>query len=167
MNRKVMFALMMLTVVACCFFVVANPVLSTHIYDFNYSEGECFTALDGHYDLRYFTLNNSNTDYFKVKYTESGHALLVDETGEKVINVIRFDNMIHFKKDSSRDFIDGELSKTAWMVEGVEVHEVEFRNGEKLYSACTKDISTGTTIYLATPNDTETASMINSLTFER
>lgn len=164
MERKLMFSLVLFTVVVCCFFVAANPVLSTHIDELNFTEGENFTSSNCSFDFGSFGLD-CDAECFRVKYVESGHVLLVDESGNTVINIIRFDNMIHFKKDGSRQFIDGELSKTGWMVDGVEVHEVGFVNGEVLYSACTKDTSSGTMIYLASPSDEMTASMINSLEF--
>lgn len=166
MDRKLTVGLVLFTAIICFFFLISNPVLSTEIEDLNFSEGEVFEPCNGSYDFRIFTLNDSNTSSFRVKFVESGHVLLVDETGNKVINIIQFEKMINFKKDSSRDFINGELSKTGWMVDGVEVHEVEFRNGDSLYSACTKDTSTGTLIYLATPSDAETAAMLNSLAFK-
>ena len=166
MDRKLMFSLMLLTVVVCCFFVVSNPVLSTDIDDLNFTKGDVFAPSDGHYDFGMFALNDSDASYYEVKAVEAGHVLIVDETGDKVINVFRFDDMINFKRDSSSEFIRSELSKTGWMVDGVEVHEIDFSKSDPLYSACTKDTSNGTLIYLATPSDRQTSSMINSLTFK-
>ena len=161
-----MFSLVIFTAFVCYVFLVANPVLSSDIDALNFTKDEMFMPSDGHYDFKIFRLSNSNTSYFKVKYVEPGHVLLVDETGKKVINIVRLDNMINIWKDNSGNFIKEELSKTGWMVDGVEVHEIEFAGGEKLYSACSKDISSGTLIYLATPDDRETAGKINSLTIE-
>ena len=92
----------------------------------------------------------------------SGHVLLVDETGDKCINLIQFSSMVKIRQDSERNFIKGELSKTSWMVSGVCIHEIEL-DGGNMYSACIKDTSTDTLIYVATPNETQTAEMINSI----
>lgn len=166
MNRKMMISLVLFTAVICYFFLIANPVLSSDFDYWNYTEGEIFTPSNGHYDFGLFSLNNSDTQYFKVKYVEAGHVLFVDETGRKVINLVQFDRMINIKKDNARQFLGGELLKTSWMVDGVEVHEVDFVTGDKDYSASKRNLSSGTIIYLATQNDTETAGMINSLTIE-
>ena len=167
MKVRLMVSLALFTAVVCFFFMIANPVLSSEIEQMNFTEGEVFRPSDGHFDFGTFSLNDSNVSCFRVKYVESGHVLLVDESGDKVINVVQFEKMINLKKDQERNFIGGELLKPGWMVDGVDVHEVVFLKGSPLYSACTKDISSDTMIYLATPSDRETAGMISTLEFEK
>lgn len=165
MSRKLDVSLVIFTLIVCSVFVYLNPVVlaeNTEVF----TEGEAFTPVNGEYDFKTFSLNDSNTQNFSVKRVLSGHTLLVDETGDKVINVIRFDKMVKLKKVTTKDFIDGELKKTNWMVDEVCIHEIEFSGGDKMYSACAKDTSTDTLIYIATPSQNETAAMINSLTFQ-
>lgn len=151
------------TLLVCGLVALLNPVLCTEL-DSDYAQGEVFLPADGQFDFETFTLNSSSKN-FTVYHVESGHVSLADDTGDRVVNIIQLDKMINFKKDSTNSFINGELQKTNWMVDGVNVHEIEFMNGEKLYSACVKDVSTNTMVYVATPSDKETAGMINSLDF--
>ncbi|WP_406533610.1 hypothetical protein [Methanobrevibacter sp.] len=152
------------TLFVCCLVAFLNPVLCMELDDGNFTQGEVFMPADGQFDFETFTLNSSRKN-FTVYHIESGHVSLADDTGDRVINVIQFDKMMNFKKDSKKSFLNGELQKTNWMVDGVCIHEIEFMNGEKLYSACVKDVSTNTMVYVATPSDKETADMINSLDF--
>ena len=152
------------TLLVCGLVAFLNPVLCTEL-DSNYTQSEVFLPAEGQFDFEAFTLNSSCRN-FTVYHAESGHVSLASDTGDRVVNIIQLDRMINFKKDSTMSFINGELQKTNWMVDGVNVHEIEFANGEKLYSACVKDVSTNTLVYLATPSDKETADMINSLDFD-
>ena len=152
------------TLLVCGLVAFLNPVLCTEL-DSNYTQGEVFLPEDNQFDFETFTLNSSSKN-FTVYHAESGHVCLADDTGDRVVNIIQLDKMMNFKKDSTKSFINGELQKTSWMVDGVNVHEIEFRNGEKLYSACMKDVSTNTMVYVATPSDKETADIINSLDFD-
>lgn len=152
------------TVFVCCLVAFMNPVLCTEL-DSDYAQGEVFLPEDNQFDFEAFSLNSSCKN-FTVYHAESGHVCLASDTGDRVVNVIQLDKMMNFKKDSKKSFLNGELQKTSWMVDGVNVHEIEFANGEKLYSACVKDISTNTLVYVATPSDKETSDMINSLDFD-
>lgn len=152
------------TLFACCLIAFLNPILCTDLDDGNFTEGEVFLPADGCYDFKTFSLNSSCKS-FTVKHIESGHVTLVDDTGNITVNVVQLDKMINYKRDSARSFIKGELQKTNWMVDGVCIHEIEFLIGGKLYSACVKDVSTNTLVYLSTPLDQETADLINSLRF--
>lgn len=165
MKRGPIISVMLFTAFFCTVFVFLNPVLCHNLENETFSEGEVFTPSNDVYDFGDFKLNSSKTQNFTVKHVVTGHVLLVDETGGKVINVIHPDRMIHYKKSFTKSFINGELSKTGWMVDGVEVHEIEFWRGDTMYSACVKDTSSGTLIYIATPTDNETAEMISSLRF--
>ena len=165
MSKSLVASLVIFTLVVCSIFVFLNPVVLAENSEV-FSEGEAFTPVNGEYDFRSFSLKDSNTQNFSVKHVISGHTVIVDETGDKVINVIEFDKMVKIKKETTKSFIDGELKKTNWMVDGVCIHEIEFSDGDKMYSACVKDTSTDTMIYIATPSQNETAAMINSLTFK-
>lgn len=152
------------TLLVCGLVAFLNPVLCMEL-DGNYTQGEVFLPADNQFNFEAFSLNSSCKN-FTVYHVESGHVSMADDTGDRVINIIQLDRMISFKKDSTKSFINGELQKTNWMVDGVNVHEIEFTNGEKLYAACVKDVSTNTLVYVATPSDEETADMINSLNFD-
>lgn len=167
MNRKHTFTIVLFTVFVCSVFVFLNPVLCSDLGSENFSEGEIFLPSNGTFDFGDFRINDSQIKNFTVKYADISHVLLVDETGDKVINVIQMDKMINLRKSYEKSFINGELQKTGWMVDGVEIHEIEFSKGDNLYSACVKDISSGKLIYIATPSDNETAAMINSLSFNK
>ena len=165
MSRKMLLSLVIFTLVVCSLFVYFNPVVladTPEVFD----EGEVFTPVNGEYDFRSFRLNDSQAQNFTVKSVTSGHTVIVDETGSKVINVLKYDDMVFSKRSQVKGFIDGELSKTGWMVDGVFVHEIELRDGIRMYSACAKDTSTGTFLYIASPSDSQTASLVNSLSFD-
>ena len=164
MNMRLEISVIAFTLFVCCLVAFLNPVLCMELDDGNFTQDEVFAPEDNQFDFGTFRLNSSCKN-FTVYHIESGHVSMSSDTGNRVINVIQLDKMINFKKDSIRSFIKGELQKTNWMVDGVCVHEIEFMNGEKLYSACVKDVPTNTMVYVATPSDKETADMINSLTF--
>ena len=165
MSRKLMLSLVIFTVAVCSLFVYFNPVVLADTPEV-FEEGEVFKPVNGEYDFGTFRLNDSESQNFTVKTVTSGHTVIADETGRKVINVLKYDDMVISKKKQAKGFIDGELSKTGWMVDGVFVHEIELRDGIRMYSACAKDTSTGTFLYIATPSDSKTASLVNSLSFD-
>ena len=164
MFRGLAISVVAFTVVMCTVFLLLNPaVLAENVEDF--SEGEVFEPVNGSYDFGTFSLNDSDAKKFSVKSTVSGHAVIVDDTGDKVINVVQYSKMVKSKKVYIKNFLDGELQKTNWMVDGVCVHEIEFWQYEPMYSACVKDTSTDTLLYIATPSVNDTVSMVNSLRF--
>ena len=164
MSKGLVASVAIFTLVMCSVFVFVNPVVLADNPE-TFAEGEVFFSSNGEYDFKEFSLNDTNVNNFTVKFVQSGHTLIVDETGGKVINVIKYGNMVKSNKIHVKNFIDGELQKTNWMVDGVCVHEIEFSGGDRMYSACVKDTSSDTMIYVATPSEKETAGMINSLTF--
>ena len=164
MSRGLAVSVATFTLVVCCVFVFLNPAVlaeNTEVF----SEGEVFEPVNGTYDFRTFSLNDSASSNYSVKWVMSGHTIIVDDTGDKVINVLKYDDMVMSKKIHSKNFIDGELQKTSWMVDGVCVHEIEFSQYDNMYSACAKDTSTDTLFYIATPSANETAGLLNSLRF--
>ena len=164
MFRGLAISVIAFTIVACTVFILLNPVvLAENVEDF--SEGEVFEPVNGTYDFGTFSLNDSGSSNYSVKWVMSGHTIIVDDTGGKVINVVRYSKMVTPKKIYTKNFLDGELEKTSWMVDGVCVHEIEFCRYDNMYSACAKDTSTDTLFYIATQSVNETAGLVNSLRF--
>lgn len=164
MFRGLVMPVVAFTLVVCTVFLLLNPVVLAENTE-EFSECEVFEPVNGEFDFNTFSLNSSDSRNFSVIHVESGHTVIVDDTGDRVINVIQFSKMVKSKKTYIKGFIDGELQKTSWMVDGACVHEIEFCQYDNMYSACAKDTSTDTMIYIATPSEKETAGMINSLTF--
>ena len=161
MNKKLLLAIAAFTVFVCCIFVSYNPTIAQN-YTSNFSEGEVFTSQNGHFDFKEFSLNSSKTKNFTARIISNGHTQFVDDTGNITVNYIELDKMIQTKKDDANSFLNGELKKPSWTVNGVLVHEIDFENFE-LYSAYHKDSSKNTIIYLSTPSERETADLMNSL----
>lgn len=162
MSGKLELSVALFTLIMCFVFVFLNPaVLENNVETF--VEGEAIYPVNGTFDFKTFTLENSTAKNFTAKYVGSGHTLLVDETGDVCINLLQFDKMASLRKSTKKSFISNELLKTNWMVDGVCVHEVEFASGYRMYSACVKDTSTDTLIYVATPDEVKTAQLVNSI----
>ena len=161
MNKNLLLTIAVLTVFTCCVFVSYNPTIAQK-YNSSFSEGEVFTPQDSHFDFKDFSLNSSKTKNFTTKIISNGHTQFIDDTGNIIINYIELDKMIHMKRDSANSFLNEELKKPSWTVDGVMVHEIDFNNC-KLYSAYQKDSSKNTIIYLSTTNEKETADLMNSL----
>ena len=150
----------------CCLFVFNNPALLKDLDDSQFSGGEVFEPIDGVFDFKVLKLNCSGAKNFTARIISSGHTQFYDDTGDRTINIIEWDKMSTYHKNARKSFLADELKKTSWTVNGVDDYEIEFLLAGDLYSACMKDTSANTFVYLSTPNDTETASMINSLRFE-
>ena len=161
MNKKLLLAIALFTVFVCCIFVSYNPTIAQK-YTSNFSEGEVFTTQNGHFDFKEFSLNSSKTKNFTARIISNGHTQFVDDTGNITVNYIELYKMIQTKKDDANSFLNGELKKPSWTVDGVLVHEIDFENCE-LYSAYQKDSSKNTIIYLSTTSERETADLMNSL----
>lgn len=161
MNKKLLLAIAVFTVFVCCIFVSYNPTIAQN-YTNNFSEGEVFTPQNGHFDFKEFSLNSSKTKNFTARIISNGHTQFVDDTGNITVNYIELDKMIQTKKDDANSFLNGELKKPSWTVNGVLVHEIDFENFE-LYSAYQKNSSKNTIIYLSTHSERETADLMNSL----
>lgn len=165
MSLKMKLYLVLFAVFFCAVFAFTNPALLADLDDGNFTEGEVFIPAEGEFDFNAFTMKSFGAKNYTVKFAESGHVQFVDDTGERTINMIEWDKMTSAQKNSRKSFIDNELRKESWTVNGVDVHEIEFFVSENLYSAAVKDTSTGRLIYLSTPDDHETADMINSIRF--
>ncbi|MBQ8016789.1 MAG: hypothetical protein IJ258_01655 [Methanobrevibacter sp.] len=164
MKRKVIVAFVVFTVFVCILYVYNNPIILTHIESEKFTEGEVFVPFNGEYDFKTFKLNSSAFNY-TVKFAYKGHVQLVDDTGNITINVLQWDKINNIERFYRKAFIDSELRKPSWTVDGVNVHEIEFRQGD-LYSAAVKDTDRDTWIYIAAPDEAETAKMITSLRFD-
>ena len=66
MNKKLLFAVAAITILACCAFVMYNPTISEK-YDNTFSEGEVFTPQNGHFDFKNFSLDSSKIKNFTAK----------------------------------------------------------------------------------------------------
>ena len=165
MNRKVLLAISLFTVFVCCIFVAYNPTIADDNTS-NFTDGETFTPINGHFDFRDFSLNSSRTKNFTTKIISNGHTQFIDDTGNITVNYLELDMMVHIKRDKICSFLNGELEKPSWSVDGVVVHQIDFREGP-LYSAYYKDSSADVIVYLSTQDEEQTAELMNSLNFTR
>lgn len=163
MNRRLFIAVALFSIFVSCMFIVYNPNIATELSD-NYSQGEVFLPKDNHYEFKTFTIN-SKAKNFTARIVSQGHVMLIDDTGDTTINVVDMDNMINSQKDQVNNVLGEELKKTAWTVDGVSIHQINFVFHSPLYAAYYKNSTSNTIIYLSTPNEQETADMMNSLTF--
>lgn len=161
MNKKLLFAVAAITILACCAFVMYNPTISEK-YDSTFSEGEVFTPQNGHFDFKNFSLDSSKIKNFTAKIISNGHTQFVDDTGNITINYLELDKMIHIKRDEANSFLADEMKNPSKTVDGVTVYEIDYNN-TKLYSAYKNDSSKNTVIYLSTTSDKETAELMNSI----
>ena len=164
MNRKLLISMALFTLFVCCLFVIYNPNIATP-YTTEFGNGEVFASQNGFYDFKKFALNSSKTNNYTAKMITKGHIQLFDDTGKRTINIIELNKMINTKRDSVNSFLNGELEKPSWTVDGVTVHQIDFHSGDPLYSAYMKNSTTNTIIYISTPSEKETADMMNSLKF--
>lgn len=165
MNGKILLFVVLFTIGACFVFVAYNPNIAQN-YTSTFGEGEIFTPTDNRYDFGTFTLNSSTAKNFTARINSNGHVNLADDTGNISINFIELEEMIPTKRDSVNSFLNQELEKPSWTVDGVTVHQIDFISGDELYSAYMKNSSTNTIIYLSTPDEQETVDMMNSLNFK-
>lgn len=163
MSGKLKFCIMLFTLFVCCLFVFYNPTITAHVSD-DITDGEVFTSQKGQFDFRIIKLNSS-ADNFTSRHITNGHIQLYDDTGNVTVNIIQYDKMIHYKRDGIESFFKSELETPSWTVDGVSVHEIDFLISDTLYSAYVKNSTTDTVVYLSTPNESETAAMVNSLSF--
>lgn len=163
MNRRVLTAIALLTVFACIIFTAYNPTIAQN-YTGNFSDGEIFTPQNGQFDFGDFFLNSTKAENFTAKIISNGHIKFVDNTGNITVNYMELDRMIRINRDMTNSFLNGELQKPSWSVDGVAVHEIDFTRGA-LYSAYYKDSSENAIIYISTSDERETADLMNSLRF--
>ncbi|MBE6507911.1 MAG: hypothetical protein E7Z77_00705 [Methanobrevibacter sp.] len=164
MKKKYILYLTLFSILFCCIFTILNPNIAQD-YPCEFRDGEVFTPTDGHYDFRTFSLNSSNAKNFTTRIVSNGHVMLVDDTGNITVNVIEPDKMIPTKKGKINSLLCEELHKPSWTVDGVCVHQISFMFYENLYASFQKNSTTNTIIYLSSPNEKETADLMNSLTF--
>ena len=163
MNKKLLLAISLFTVFSCFIFVAYNPTIAEDNTS-NFTDGEIFMPSNGEFDFKNFTIKSTDTKNFTTKIISNGHTQFVDDTGNITINYFELDKMIHINKDKVVSFLNGELQKPSWSVDGVEVHQIDFIDGT-LYSAYQKNSSSNAIIYLSTPNEQQTANLMNSLCF--
>lgn len=163
MNRKLLLVISLFTVLVCCIFVLCNPTIADDNAS-NFTDGEMFMPSNEEFNFKNFTIKSTDTKNFTTKIISNGHTQFVDDTGNITINYLELDKMIHINKDKVVSFLNGELQKPSWSVDGVEVHQIGFRDGT-LYSAYQKNSSSNVIIYLSTPNEQVTANLMNSLCF--
>lgn len=148
-----------LTVICSCYMLDSNRILFAQI-DSNYADCEVFTPENGTFDFRLFSMKWNKSDNFTCKMFEKGHAQFVD--GPYTINVLEFDKMLEDHEKRKKNFLDGELEKSETVIDGVDVHRIDFLDGS-LYAACVKRDSYW--IYISTESPNDTAEMVNSLNF--
>lgn len=165
MNMRLLLYISLFTVLVCCLFVNYNPNIATN-FTTDFSEGEVFTSQNGHFDFKDFSVNSPKVNNFTAKIKTIGHTQFIDDSGNITINYLELDNMIQSNKDWHTSLLNKELERPSWTVDGVIIHEIDFIFHGELYSAYLKNSSTNVIIYLSTPDDQETADMMNSLTFK-
>lgn len=164
MNRRLIFYIVTFTIFVSALFVIYNPDIATPIEN-TVADHETFMPENGHFDFREFSINSTSTKNFTSKTLTKGHYQLIDDEGNITINVLNLDKMFNYRKDKTVSFLKGELKKPTFAVDGVEVHEIEFRNGAMLYAAYFRNSTTNTIICISTPNEKQTADLMNSLEF--
>ena len=164
MNRRLFVYIVLFTLFACCVFVSYNPNIATN-YTGEFSDAEVFTTEDSHFNFRDFELNCTGARNFTTRTVISGYTQFIDDTGDRVINYLELDRMIPSNRDKANSFLNNELKKPSWTVDGVCVHEITFTFYDNVYSAYLQDSSSNTIIYLSSTDEHETAEMMNSLTF--
>ena len=164
MNGRLFVYISLFTSFACCVFVSYNPNIATD-YNGDFGDGEVFTPNGTHFDFKDFSLNCTGAKNFTARTVISGHTQLVDDTGDRIINYLELDRMIPSNRDKTNSFLNNELKKPSWTVDGVGVHEVTFVFYDDMYSAYLKNSTTDTIIYISTTNEQETADMMNSFEF--
>ena len=164
MNRRVLVYISLFTVLVCFLFVNYNPNIASE-FTSDYSDGEVFTPVNGTFDFKDFTVI-SDSHNFTAKTKTIGHTQFTDDTGEVVINYLELDSMIQSTRDWHSNLLTEELKRPSWSVDGVTVHEIDFMFGDEAYSAYIKNSTGNKIIYLSTPNEQETADIVNSLYFK-
>jgi hypothetical protein len=164
MNKRLLVYMSLFTVFVCCVFVTYNPNIADD-FTSDFAEGEVIMPENGHFDFKDFSINSSKAKRFTAKAKTIGHTQFIDESGNITINYLELDKMIQSNKDWHRSLLDSELERPSWTVDGVSVHEIDFIFHDELYSAYQKNSRTNAIIYLSTPDEQETAYMMNSLTF--
>ena len=164
MNRTLFLTVALFTLLVCSMFVIYNPNIATE-YTSEFDDNEVFMPENGHFDFKTFTINDTKAKNFTAKIITNGHIRLADDSGDKTINVVELNKMINTKRDSVTSFLNGELEKPSWTVDGVTVHQIDFHSGNTCYSAYMKNYTTNTIICISTPSEKETADMMNSLKF--
>ena len=165
MNRNLLLSISLFTLFVCSAFVFYNPNIATQ-YTTDFADNEVFIPENSHYDFRTISLNSTTAKNFTTRIITNGFIQLFDDTGKRTVNIIELDKMINSKRDSINSFLNRELEKPSWSVDGVTVHQIDFSSGKPLYSAYMKNSSTNTIVYLSTPDEQETADMMNSLRFK-
>lgn len=165
MNKKLIIALIALTVVMCTLFVLHNPTVAHNLDNETFAENEVFFSKNGLYDLKLISLKSPDAKNFTVKRVSNGHTLIVDDTGNRCINIVEFDSMIQSSKDRIENFLHNELENPSWTVDGVSVSQIDFMFSDSMYASYMKDSSRNVAVYIATPSERETADMVNSLVF--
>jgi hypothetical protein len=163
MNRRLFMGITLFAIFVSSMFIVYNPNIATEFSD-DYTQGEVFLPKNHTFEFKTFSINSSAKN-FTAKIITPGHIMLVDDTGDTTINVVELNNMINSQRDQIKQVMDNELKKTSWTIDGVAVHQIDFVLYSPLYSAYCKNSTTNTIIYLSSPNEQETADMMNSLTF--
>lgn len=138
MKRKVIIALILFTIFVCVLFVFNNPIILTHIESEKFAEGEVFMPHGETYDFKTFCINSSAKNY-TVKFAYNGQVQLIDDTGNITINIYQWNKVNNVERFYKKSFIDSELRNPSWMVDGVNVQEIEFRQGD-LYSAASRTL---------------------------
>lgn len=164
MEIKTIAILVIFTAFVSVMFIAYNPNLATDLND-DYKPGEVFLPTDNHYEFKTFSLNSTARN-FTAKIITNGHIMLIDDTGDTTINVVEPDNMINSQRDEVNYVLGEELKKPSWTVDGVNVHQIDFIFYDTLYAAYYKNSTVNTIIYLSSPNEQETADMMNSLAFK-
>lgn len=165
MNRRLFIGITLFSIFVSSMFIVYNPNIATEFSD-DYTQGEVFLPKNHAFEFKTFSINSSAKN-FTAKIITPGHIMLIDDTGDTTINVVELDHMINSQKDQVKRVMDHELEKTSWTLDGVAVHQIDFIFYSTLYSAYCKNSTTNTIIYLSSPNEQETADMMNSLTFRK
>lgn len=165
MNKRLLVYISLFTVFVCGLFVFYNPNIATN-FTTDFSDGEVFTSQNNNFDFKDFSINSTNAKNFTSKIKTMGHTQFVDDSGNITINYLEFDKMIQSNRDWHDSLLNKELERPSWSVDGVMVHEIDFIFSDELYSAYEKNSKINTIIYISTPNEQETADIMNSLTFK-
>ena len=164
MSKRTLVYISLFTVLVCCLFVNYNPNIASDL-SVNFTDGDIVSSQGDHFDFKAFSLNCTKSERFTTKIISQGHTQFVDNESNITINLIQLDRMIRSSRDWHSYLLKNELEHPAWTVDGISIHEIDFIFHDPLYSAYEKDSSKNSIVYLSTPDERETARMMNSLRF--
>jgi len=165
MNPYLKFFLILIGICAVYTVIMYHPAIIASLDDDKYIDREVFTPTDGKFDFRKFSLESADAKNYTTYVCCSGFAQLVDDTGNRTINVLEWNKMTLAWKRMENESFSKELKKPSHMADGIKVIDVVVYGNKRIYAAYAYDEPSNTFIYVATPKENETVEMVKTLKF--